>query len=80
MLSTCDVKVPVMVDKRDVMALGFTESYSASIIRKAKALMVQKGFGFYSSRKVGRVPASAVSEILGVDLTGAHDAEDSERL
>lgn len=79
MLSTCE-KAPVMVCKRDVMALGFTESYSASIIRKAKALMVQKGYGFYSSRKVGRVPASAVGEILGVDLTGAHDAEDSERL
>ena len=29
----------------------------------------------YGSRKVGRVPASAVAEIIGVDPSGAHDAQ-----
>lgn len=69
-MATC-----VMVDKTDLVALGFSASKSADIIRAAKALMVSKGFGFYGSRKVGRVPASAVAEIIGVDPVGAHDAE-----
>ncbi len=69
-MATC-----VMVDKTDLIALGFSASKSADIIRAAKALMVSKGFGFYGSRKVGRVPASAVAEIIGVDPVGAHDAE-----
>lgn len=70
-MATC-----VMVDKTDLIALGFSASKSADIIRSAKRLMVSKGFGFYGSRKVGRVPASAVAEIIGVDPVGAHDAQD----
>ena len=69
-MATC-----VMVDKTDLIALGFSASKSADIVRSAKRLMVSKGFGFYGSRKVGRVPASAVAEIIGVDPVGAHDAE-----
>lgn len=69
-MATC-----VMVDKTNLIALGFSASKSADIIRSAKRLMVSKGFGFYGSRKVGRVPASAVAEIIGVDPVGAHDAE-----
>lgn len=64
----------VMVDKTDLIALGFTPSKSADIIRAAKRLMVSRGFGFYGSRKVGRVPA-AVADIIGVDPVGAHDAQ-----
>lgn len=70
-MATC-----VMVDKTDLIALGFSASKSAEIVRAAKRLMVSKGFGFYGSRKVGRVPASAVAEIIGVDPVGAHDAQD----
>ena len=69
-MATC-----VMVDKTDLIALGFSAFKSADIVRSAKRLMVSKGFGFYGSRKVGRVPASAVAEIIGVDPVGAHDAE-----
>lgn len=65
----------VMVDKTDLIALGFTPSKSADIIRAAKRLMVSRGFGFYGSRKVGRVPA-AVADIIGVDPVGVHDAQD----
>lgn len=64
-----------MVDKTDLIALGFTPSKSAGIIRIAKRRMVSKGFGFYGSRKVGRVPAAAVAEIIGVDPVGANDAQ-----
>lgn len=70
-MATC-----VMVDKTDLMALGFSASKSADIIRSAKRRMVSKGFGFYGSRKVGRVPASAVAEIIGVEPVGAQDAKD----
>lgn len=70
-MATC-----VMVDKTDLIALGFSASKSADIIRSAKRLMVSKGYGFYGSRKVGRVPASAVAEIIGVDPVGAHDAQE----
>lgn len=66
----------LMIDKTDLVALGFTPSKSADIIRSAKRLMVSKGYGFYSSRKVGRVPASAVAEIIGVDPAGASHAKD----
>ena len=69
-MATC-----AMVDKADVQALGFSASKSADIIRAAKRLMVSKGFGFYGSRKVGRVPASAVAEIIGVYPVWAHDAQ-----
>lgn len=69
-MATC-----VMVDKTDLIALGFSASKSADIIRAAKKLMVSKGFGFYGSRKVGRVPAAAVAEIIGVDPVGANDAQ-----
>ena len=69
-MATC-----AMVDKTDVQALGFSASKSADIIRTAKRLRVSRGYGFYGSRKVGRVPASAVAEIIGVDPTGAHDAQ-----
>ena len=55
--------------------MGFTPSKSADIIRAAKRLMVSRGFGFYGSRKVGRVPAAAVADIIGVDPVGAHDAQ-----
>ena len=64
-----------MVDTTDLIALGFTPSKSADIIRAAKRLMVSRGFGFYGSRKVGRVPAAAVADIIGVDPAGANDAE-----
>lgn len=64
----------LIVDKSDLMELGYTESYSATLIRKAKRLMVDKGYGLYESRKLGQVPRYAVEEILGVDLGGSNHA------
>lgn len=58
----------LMVDKNDLRELGFTDNYSATLIRKAKRLMVSKGYGLYESRKLGRVPRYAIEEILGVEL------------
>lgn len=74
----------MMITKNELVQLGFGTSQSADIIRKAKALMVNKGYGFYSSRKLGRVPASAVEEILGIEIDDvwevAEDAENLERV
>ncbi|MDA2046312.1 DUF3173 domain-containing protein [Bacillus cereus group sp. MYBK40-2] len=54
--------------KQELINLGFGPSQSADIIRKAKCLMVNKGFGYYSSRRLGRVPVSSVEEILGFTI------------
>lgn len=51
--------------RSDLIALGYGPSFSRDIIRQAKRLMVQKGFGFYNTKKLGRVPIEAVEEILG---------------
>lgn len=56
------------VTKIELMEFGFGPSQSSDIIRKAKCLMVNKGYGYYASRKLGRVPKSAVEEILGMKL------------
>ncbi|MGL5254536.1 MAG: DUF3173 domain-containing protein [Brevinema sp.] len=62
--------------KKDLVALGYGASFSADIIRQAKHLMASKGYTFYVSRKLGRVPVEAVEEILGVKF----NAKDLEKL
>lgn len=58
----------VTVTKKDLLALGYGNSFATDIIRRAKTLMVEKGYPFYSSRKLDRVPAEAIEELLGIDL------------
>ncbi|WP_431768835.1 DUF3173 domain-containing protein [Senegalia massiliensis] len=58
-----------MITKNDLIEkLGFGPSQSSDIIRKAKYLMVNKGYGYYENRRLGRVPIEAVEEILGIEL------------
>ncbi|MDF2857440.1 MAG: hypothetical protein K0Q87_3291 [Neobacillus sp.] len=57
-----------VITKSELIELGFGPSQSADIIRKAKRLMVIKGFGYYDNRKLGRVPVEAVEELLGIRL------------
>jgi len=57
-----------VITKSELIELGFGPSQSADIIRKAKRLMVFKGYGYYENRKLGRVPIEAVEEILGLQL------------
>lgn len=56
------------ITKQDLINLGYGNSFSANIMRKAKILMVQKGYPFYESKKLNRVPREAVEEILGYTL------------
>ena len=58
----------IMITKIELEKLGFGTSQSSDIIRKAKRLMINKGFGYYDNRRLGRVPVEAVEEILGTDL------------
>jgi len=57
-----------MITKIELEKLGFGTSQSSDIIRKAKRLMINKGFGYYDNRRLGRVPVEAVEEILGTEL------------
>lgn len=56
------------ITKDDLINLGFGASQSCDIIRKAKRLMVNKGYGYYENRRLGRVPVEAVEEILGIKI------------
>ena len=58
----------IMITKIELETLGFGKSQASDIIRKAKRLMVNKGFGYYDNRRLGRVPVEAVEEILGTEL------------
>ena len=60
----------VTVTKKDLVALGYGNSFATDIIRLTKIRMVEKGYPFYSSRKLDRVPAEAVEELLGIALDG----------
>lgn len=57
------------VTKQDIIDLGYGTSFAANIIRKSKLIMVDRGYSFYQSRKVNRVPADVVEEILGITLS-----------
>lgn len=59
----------MMITKNELMALGFGVSQSSDIIRKAKRLMVNKGFVYYDNKRLGLVPVEAVEEILGLKIT-----------
>ena len=58
----------IMITKVELERLGFGASQASDIIRKAKRLMVNKGFGYYDNRRLGRVPVESVEEILGTEL------------
>lgn len=58
----------ITITKQDLIELGYGNSFATNIIREAKQLMVNRGFEFYKSRKLNRVPKEVVEEILGITL------------
>lgn len=50
----------MFVTKEDLKKLGFGNYQAYSLIKQAKALMVQKGFAYYNSKGLGQVPVEAV--------------------
>ncbi|ELS0478057.1 DUF3173 domain-containing protein [Enterococcus faecalis] len=59
----------ITVTKKDLVNLGYGNSFSADIIKKSKELMISRGHTYYQSRKLDRVPQEAVEEILGIKLS-----------
>ena len=56
------------VNKNDLIALGFSEGTSRNIIRNGKLLLVKRGFEVYKNKRIGTIPSTIVSEMLGIDL------------
>lgn len=65
----------VTVTKKDLVELGYGNSFSADIIKKAKKLMITKGHSYYESRKLDRVPREAVEEILGIKFSNENRSD-----
>lgn len=59
----------LVISKNDLVALGYGEYQASDIIRKTKALMVNKGYSYYTNKRLGIVPVSAVEEVLGLELS-----------
>ena len=57
-----------MVNFKDLKALGLPDSQARRVIREAKNVLVSRGLGFYNGKRVGLVPVSVVSEILGISF------------
>lgn len=58
----------ITITKKELIKLGYGNSFATYIMRDAKMLMVHKGYIFYKSKKLDRVPKQAVEEILGITL------------
>ena len=56
------------ITKHELQKMGFGPSQSADIVRRAKLYLVHKGYGYYSSKRLGRVPLSSVEHILGFPI------------
>lgn len=56
------------VTKDDLVALGFSERTSRSIIRKGKHLLVERGFYVYDNKRIGTIPATIAEELLDLKI------------
>lgn len=55
-----------MIDYQDLRQLGYPQNQARRIIRQAKANLVKEGFAFYNGKRVGLVPATAVTKIIAL--------------
>ena len=56
------------VTKNDLVALGFSEGTSKRIIRQGKELLITRGFTVYQNKRIGTIPATIATELLGFDV------------
>lgn len=56
------------VTKNDLVALGFSEGTSKRIIRQGKELLISRGFNVYQNKRIGTIPATVATELLGFDV------------
>lgn len=56
------------ITKNDLMAMGYKQGTAIQVIHQSKEILVSQGFTFYNNKRLGRVPKSIVSKVLGVDI------------
>ena len=56
----------VTLCKDDLMR--YKKYQAISLVRQAKAIMVQRGCPYYKNKRLGRVPREVIEEILGVSF------------
>ena len=56
------------VTKNDLIALGFSEGTSKRIIRQGKEILITRGFTVYQNKRIGTIPATIATELLGFDV------------
>ena len=56
------------VTKNDLVALGFSEGTYKRIIRQGKELLITRGFTVYQNKRIGTIPATIATELLGFDV------------
>ena len=61
-------KIMLIVTKEELMNLGYGKYQAEDIIRKAKAVMVSRGYSYYLNKRVGKVPVEAVESVLGIEM------------
>lgn len=64
--------------KDDLMRIGYKKYQAISLIREAKAIMVQRGCPYYNNKRLGRVPREVVESILGVSLSSEMSVENGK--
>ncbi|MGT2716489.1 DUF3173 family protein [Streptococcus respiraculi] len=57
------------ITKADLVALGFSNGTSKSIIRQGKELLVARGFKVYQNKRIGTIPVTVANELLGFDIS-----------
>ncbi|MGO0154611.1 DUF3173 domain-containing protein [Leuconostoc mesenteroides] len=58
-----------MISKNELINMGFKPHQAETIIRQAKILMVNDGYGYYNNKRVAVAPRSKVEKIIGVPLS-----------
>lgn len=57
-----------VITNKDLIELGYCKSTANAIIHQARDLLVERGYTFYSRKRLMVVPKSVVAELLGMEL------------
>lgn len=56
------------ITAKDLVELGFPTNTAKNIIKEGKKALVKKGFSIYDNKRVGAIPATIASSIVGFDI------------
>lgn len=62
-----------IINKQDLINLGFPKHTAQNIIRQAKFNMIQQGYAIYNNKRLGQVPIQSVEAILGFSLSNNNE-------